>query len=91
MTKSETQIAEEYLDELKDMEGSSVIITGIIRTQMKEHKASCQRFLKFLKSQKVLTCIQMADYGACHEIPIWYLDKVQDLKQAITKYKENGI
>ena len=52
-----------------------------------DHKSSCKRFLEFLEDEKVLTCIKMADYGACHETPTWYIDKITDLKKQILIFK----
>ncbi len=80
--KTETQIAEEYLEELKDMEGSSHVVLGITRTQMGTHKQSCQRFLEFLESLIQFDYIDhlqdRKDIG----------EKITDLKQAIKLYRE---
>ena len=85
--KTETQIAEENIKNIKKEElpeMNQANISGMII----EHKASCQRFLKFLEHQ--YKCGEGAgthDFYFMHD----FKDKITDLKQAIKLYEDNGI
>ena len=76
--KTETQIAKENIKIYKA--GEKVIQISV--EILEEHKATCQRFLEFLKGYEM-------------NMPHYYLqarkEKITDLKQAIKLYGDNRI
>ncbi len=82
--KSETQIAEENIGMLREVEKGILEeekhTTVTIENMCKEHKASCERFLVFL--DKLFKDGGITDFSA---------KKMLDLKQAIKLYNEVGI
>ena len=83
--KTETEIAKDNVRSLKDTEGSSNILTTILRTEMKSHLQSCQRFLWYLQAP-------MSNFmnlnGKCFRI---MNNKIKDLQNAIKIYEDAGI
>ncbi len=84
-TQTETQIAEENIRNIKKLElpeMNQANISGMII----EHKASCQRFLEFLELEiKNIFDIKNQFFKADID------RKINDLKQAIKLYEDNGI
>lgn len=82
--KTETQIAEENIKRFKNSQRSVLDWGGKIAFPevCKSHKASCQRFLEFLEKESK---------GFCSVSDCRFCEKIQDLKQAIKLYEDNGI
>lgn len=79
MIKTETQIAQENVKDLKRVTKEKLEISPLhYKGLCFFHKATCQRFLEFLEGQ---------GYEDCKE----ETDKITDLKQAIKLYEDNGI
>ena len=79
--KTETQTAKSHIKKVYNE--TTQIQKGIMRIQVREHKASCQRFLEFLefiknKGRDALTNLEIEE-------------KIIDLKQAIKLYEDAGI
>lgn len=77
--KTETQIAEENISDRE--ESGDMAYVGLC----KEHKASCERFLEFLRDWTSFDTLGIED------LDFKIKDEVEDLKQAIDKYNEAGI
>lgn len=86
--KTETQIAEEKIKSWREHESTPYRLVRL--ASCKSHKASSQRFLEFLEEE-------MKRWETINEISSAYIstgeleEKIQDLKQAIKLYDENGI
>ena len=82
--KTETQIAEIYIEDLKKYKKPEVRWHIVNRT-CHEHKSSCERFLEFLKDKE--NCSNQSCSYCLREIR----EKITDLRQAIKLYNEAGI
>ena len=83
--KTETQIAKENIREMKKIiqEG---LEKGYMRAICKEHKASCQRDIP--KLEKIKENVVYVENELTHHL----IDEmINDKKQAIKLYKDNGI
>ena len=76
--KTETQIAEYFIKNIKKYG---------FRQSAEQHKEDSQRFLEFLKELESHKVSEHRKYQSVCEFCI----KITDLKQARTKYEENGI
>jgi len=91
-TDSELKIAKENIEKLKRIKSIileddllDTISKNIHISECQEHKQTCKRWLKWLKDN-----YDYFDDLYC-EREKEYIKKIQDLKQAIKLYEENGI
>ena len=90
--KTETQIAEENIKKYKEVKElwmarneDSEKYFDKIEVTIESHKASCERFLVFLKEREICRT------NLCPLCLREVRDKITDLKQAIKLYDEVGI
>ena len=87
--KTETQIAEIYIEDLKKYKKPEVRWHIVNRT-CHEHKSSCERFLEFLV-KFIFHDFYPQGNGMNRAKDIDFHNKITDLKQAIKLYNEAGI
>ena len=96
--KTETKKAEELIEKLKIIETITlkddlldVVSKNIHISECQQHKETCQRWLKWLRSKEIKILVELADINACHDKYEPIEEKIQDLKTAIKLYKQEGI
>ena len=83
--KTETQITEKNI--ILHKKAWDELTKSQLNEKATEHKASCQRFLEFLKELESHKVSEHRKYQSVCEFCI----KITDLKQAIKLYEEAGI
>jgi len=90
--KTETQIAKENIEKLKRIKSITLkddlldtISKNIHISECQEHKKSCERWLKWLKRYR----LGAEEPYLARKIALE--EKIQDLKQAIKLYEQEGI
>ncbi len=88
--KTETQIAKGHILIWKGTKKESEIAHESVKYSLRQHKATCQRFLEFLEEEmkRGETINELSEaYISTGELE----EKITDLKQAIKLYEDAGI